>query len=107
MFGMSAKEVQSFFSSLLPFVWRFIPVAQAVVGWMNLQDAGNAVALCWDYFLACVCVVDFGVSVFMLIVITLGREGFSWGWGCTTVLTGDINMRSCLNVFCKEPEQFQ
>lgn len=79
MFGMSAKGIQSFFLSLLPTVWRLIPVARVVVNWMRLEDAGNVVALCWDYFLlcVCVCVVDFGVSVFMLIIITPEGEGFS------------------------------
>lgn len=34
-------------------------------------------------------------------------KGFLWVWGCATVLTVDINMRSCLNGFCKDPEAFQ
>lgn len=27
--------------------------------------------------------------------------------GCATVLTADVNMRSCLNVFCEQLEEFQ
>lgn len=45
-----------------------------VASWMKPPDVGNII-LCVG--LICVCVVDFGVSVFMLVIITLEGEGFS------------------------------